>query len=164
MYPFSHHAFLLLGANQGEKKVVIEKAICLISSEDTQIVTRSTYYFSQSWGYDDANYLNIAIEVRTQLSPEQLLEATQAIEKELGRTTKTTNHYEARPIDIDILFYDNWILKSTELTIPHPRLHLRNFVLQPLKEIATNFVHPVLQRTISELAVNCTDKGKVWKA
>lgn len=156
--------FLLLGSNQGNKKDFIERAVSAISSECGQIVTASSYYFSESWGYDDEDYLNQALEINTQLSAKKLLQRTQHIEKKLGRETKTTTHYEARPIDIDILFFENYCIETPSLTIPHPRLHLRNFVLQPLQEIAPNFIHPLLHQSISELAENCPDKGTVWKA
>lgn len=158
-----HRTFLLLGSNQGNKKHYIEKANCLISRKCGEIVTQSSFYFSESWGYDDEDYLNQAIELRTFLSPQQLLNQTQGIEKELGRTTKTTDHYQARPIDIDILFYENCIIENPNLTLPHPRLHLRNFVLQPLKEIIPDFVHPTLNKTITDLYEDCTDMGKVWQ-
>ncbi len=103
------------------------------------------------------------MEITTELSPQELLSATQTIEKQLGRVSKTTTHYEARPIDIDILFFDDLIIETENLTIPHPRMHLRNFALQPLLEIAPNFMHPILQKEIKELAKSCKDTGKVWK-
>ncbi len=158
-----HQAFLLLGSNQGDRKYLLARAICLISRNCGKIVTQSSYFFSESWGYEDKDYVNQAVKLQTKLSPEQLLKETQAIEKELGRRTKTTDHYEARPIDIDILFYDNVILDTPTLTIPHPRLHLRNFVLQPMQEIAPKLIHPVLQKSMRELAEKCEDKGRVWQ-
>ncbi|PVX50103.1 2-amino-4-hydroxy-6-hydroxymethyldihydropteridine diphosphokinase [Balneicella halophila] len=163
MYQFSHTAFLLLGSNQGDRKLYLKNAVCSISSTCGDIVTQSSYFFSESWGYEDENYINLAIELRTELSPTELLKATQLIEKDLGRTSKTTDQYEARPIDIDILFYDEITLATEQLILPHPRLHLRNFVIQPLQEIAPNFIHPVLHQSITELAKNSTDDGKVWR-
>lgn len=158
-----HIAFLLLGSNQGNRIHYLQNATRSISNTCGDIVTPSSYFFSSSWGYDDEDYINQALKIHTKLSPTELLMATQTIEKALGRSSKTTDHYEARPIDIDILFYDNLIINTKRLSIPHPRLHLRNFVLQPLMEIAPNFTHPILQETISELATQCPDTGKVWK-
>lgn len=159
----SHIAFLLLGSNQGDKKNYLEQAVSLISTTCGEIVTQSAYYFSESWGYEDADYLNRAISISTRLSPEALLCKTQSIERQLGRISKTTEQYQARTIDIDILFYDALIKNTEKLTIPHPRLHLRNFVLKPLEEIAPHFVHPILQKPITELTQKCPDTGKVWR-
>lgn len=158
-----HTALLLLGANQGNKKLQLQKAICSISNNCGKIVTQSGLYFSESWGYYDENYLNQAIKINTSHSPQELLSETQLIEKQLGRTSKTTHNYQSRPIDIDILFYDAIIIQSSNLAIPHPRLHLRNFALQPLMEIAPDFIHPILCKTITKLATNCPDTGKVWQ-
>ncbi len=158
-----HQAFLLLGSNQGDRKDFLEQAVFHISRNCGKIVTQSSYFFSESWGYKDENYVNQAVKITTNLSPKRLLIATQAIERKLGRTIKTLDHYEARPIDIDILFYDDVILETQTLTIPHPRLHLRNFALQPMLEIAPHLIHPILQKNIQELAEICEDTGKVWK-
>lgn len=162
MSPSLHTAFLLLGSNIEDRKSYIKKAISLISSNNNKVVTSSDYYFSESWGYDDEDYLNLALEIQTPLSPTELLSTTQCIEKTVGRTAKTQKGYEARIIDIDILFYENKIIETSKLTLPHPRLHLRNFVLFPLAEIAPNFQHPVFEKTIEELKTNCKDNGKVW--
>ncbi|MBS9767816.1 MAG: 2-amino-4-hydroxy-6-hydroxymethyldihydropteridine diphosphokinase [Flavobacteriaceae bacterium] len=158
-----HTAFLLLGSNQGDRKAFLDQAIYSISRNLGEIVTLSSHFFSKSWGYNDEDYVNQAVKIETFFSPNALLTETQAIEKALGRTTKTTDHYESRPIDIDILFYDSLILDAENLTIPHPRLHLRNFVLEPMKEIAPNLIHPIFKKSIKELAEICEDTGVVWQ-
>lgn len=161
--PLMQNSFLLLGSNLGNKEEQLTQAISLISRSSGNIVTKSPLFFSEAWGYNDATYLNQAIEISTSLSPYELLHSLQKIEKQLGRTTKTTTHYQARTIDIDIILFADNIISSEDLTIPHPRMHLRNFVLQPLLSIAPNAIHPIFKKTIDELANETPDKGKVWR-
>lgn len=158
-----HQVLLLLGSNQGNLKALLHRAICEISLTIGEIVTISSVFFSKSWGYDDNNYANQVVLLRSSLSPMEILKHTQKIEKQLGRTKKTTTHYTARPIDIDILFYDNEIIENATLTIPHPRLHLRNFTLVPLCEIAPKWIHPILKKDVQTLLKTSTDLGEVWK-
>ena len=108
---------------------------------------------SEPWGFESKNsFLNCVVAFDTHLSPIELLNATEEIERRLGRTKKSIGgQYSDRTIDIDILFYGNKVIKSERLTVPHPLLHLRNFVLQPLYEIAPQLTHPAMGRTISEL-------------
>ena len=149
--------FLSLGSNIKPRKEYLQKAINLIGEKIGDIKKQSSVYQTKSWGYDDEDYLNLVLEIETKFSPEKLLSETQKIEKLIGRNSKTKINskniaeYSARKIDIDILFYDNLILETPNLQIPHKLLHKRDFVLIPILEIAPNFVHPVFQKNIAEL-------------
>jgi 2-amino-4-hydroxy-6-hydroxymethyldihydropteridine diphosphokinase len=121
----------------------------------------SALYNTQAWPQHahQKDYLNQAIALQTHLTAQDLLHQTQAIEKQLGRTRK--QKWEARLIDIDILFYNEVILESKSLTLPHPRLHTRKFALTPLCEIARNYIHPILKKSIAELLKECTDPLRI---
>ncbi|MDR3327547.1 MAG: 2-amino-4-hydroxy-6-hydroxymethyldihydropteridine diphosphokinase [Prevotellaceae bacterium] len=132
---------LALGSNLGDRDANLNNAIRLINSKIGSADKISGFYRTEPVGFVSDNYfLNSVVLVNTKLSVYQAFKATQKIEKILGRTTKSINgvHFD-RIIDIDLLFYGNKILKTKNLTLPHPRLHLRNFVLDPLNEILPNF-------------------------
>ena len=115
-----------------------------------ELVNVSSFLETLPHGVDDQpNFLNCACEISTILSPEELLVVTQDIEKDCDRTSKGT--MDPRTLDIDILFYDRVIISTSELMIPHPLLHEREFVLRPLAEIAPNFVHPIIEESIQSL-------------
>jgi 2-amino-4-hydroxy-6-hydroxymethyldihydropteridine diphosphokinase len=147
------HCFLSLGSNLGNRRENIAKTIGRISEKIGEVVALSDYYETEPWGFESkSKFLNVAVEVETNLYPVDLLRTAQEIERETGRKDKSVNGiYKDRIIDIDILFYDDLILNATELIIPHPLLHKRRFVLQPLTEIAPDFVHPQLNRKIKDL-------------
>lgn len=155
-------AFLCLGGNLGDRLENIEKAIVRIKKIG-KIVKRSSVYETEAWGQNPGNsYLNICIELITKLGARELMEVLLKIEKELGRDRRNKLNVD-RTIDIDILFYNDKIINSKLVHVPHPRLHLRNFVLIPLCEIAPNLVHPKLKKTITTLKKQCKDKLKVTK-
>ena len=145
--------YLGLGSNLGDKRVNIMKALSLITERVGDILALSDFYKSQSWGYESLQtYLNVAIALETELTPEDLLVETQQIEYAIGRKSKTIRgQYQDRVIDIDILLYKDRIIQTSDLTIPHPLLHQRQFVLKPLSEIAAHVIHPILNTTITEL-------------
>lgn len=145
--------YLSLGSNLGNRQAQLTTAITLLTERAGRISALSGFYETEPWGYNSTHpFLNMAVHLETSLSPLELLTITQQIEYELGRTLKKEkNSYEDRPIDIDILLYDNIISDNPELVIPHPLMHQRLFVLQPLAEIAPNVIHPVLKRSIIEL-------------
>jgi 2-amino-4-hydroxy-6-hydroxymethyldihydropteridine diphosphokinase len=148
-----HLAYLSLGTNLGNKEENLHAAMQLIKEQIGNIVSQSALYVSAPWGFSSENsFLNNAVAVETTLNPSELLQTTQGIERTLGRTHKTVNRqYSDRLIDIDILFYDSLVMDTPALTLPHPLLHQRLFVLSPLAEIASTLRHPILQKTIHTL-------------
>ena len=157
---------LLLGSNLGNRKNFLDKAIELIKSRVGLVSKASSIYESEPWGFNSNNlFLNQVIIIESTYQPQTILKKLQQIENELGRKIKSQT-YQNRIIDIDILFYDEMQFKSKELTIPHPRLHLRQFTLIPLVEIAGNYIHPVLGQRLDELVTNFPDNKsvKVYKS
>lgn len=154
--------YLLLGSNLGNRQKYLKDAVLLISAQAGSIIKTSSVYESPPWGFEHPqNFLNQAIEIETVLSPSMLLQETQRIEKMLGREENTSDTYEARSIDIDILFYDFIMLDKKDLCIPHPQLHLRRFALQPLVEMNPEFIHPLLQKSVQQLLNECPDESNV---
>jgi 2-amino-4-hydroxy-6-hydroxymethyldihydropteridine diphosphokinase len=161
---------LSIGTNIGDREQNIENAIMALG-EIGKVTAVSPIYTSEPWGFESENgFYNIALILESELSPLDLLRETQRIEKELGRTAKTTTEYADRVIDIDIIDYDNQIIKISQqstvnslLTLPHPLMHLRNFVLYPLADIAPEWVHPILKLTTLELKAKSEDKSIPYK-
>ena len=145
--------YLGLGTNLGDKEANLRTAIYKLQERIGKQVSLSSFYETAPWGFEsDHSFLNAAIGLETSLSPIEILHITQEIEKELGRTKKPVNgSYSDRLIDIDILLYDTLVLQTPELTIPHPLMTERDFVMNPLIEIAGNVIHPTRQKTLSEL-------------
>lgn len=132
-----HTAYLSLGSNLGNRHATMCRAIDLLGREVGTVDRQSTMLETEPWGFQSANkFLNMCVRVLTPLSPQQLLAATQGIERELGRMSKSVDgHYHDRPIDIDILMYDDLHINTPELTLPHPLMKDRDFVMIPLREI-----------------------------
>ncbi len=153
-------ASLLLGGNLGDVSVNLKTAIDFISNKCGAITKQSNLYQSKAWGFDaEELFLNQVLIIETELTAEELLQQTQSIENIIGRKSKTQNQeYHSRLIDIDILFYNDDIIQLKDLTIPHPRLHLRNFTLAPLHELIPSYIHPELKKSISWLFENSEDK------
>lgn len=144
----------------GDRTSFLSQARESIASRVGSIRQNSGLYETAAWGKtDQPAFLNQVLEVETALPPEQVLRTINAIEQELGR--QRHEHWGARVIDIDILFYDDMILQTQRLTIPHPQLHLRRFTLVPLVEIAPMLIHPVLGKHLSALLNECPDELKV---
>lgn len=145
-----HRVFLSIGSNIGYKEKNCFQAVEKLKQSGITITKISPVYTTKPWGFkDQPDFANIALEAFTELSPVELLRLLKKIEKEMGR--KVSVKYGPRIIDIDIIFYDDLIYESEELTIPHPLMHERYFVLKPLNDIAPDFVHPVLNLTVKEL-------------
>ncbi|MDE7074098.1 MAG: 2-amino-4-hydroxy-6-hydroxymethyldihydropteridine diphosphokinase [Odoribacter sp.] len=155
-------AVTIFGSNTGDRFALIESAVRRLASRGG-IVADSSFYETEPWGFECEDYfLNRVTVFETPLSPVEFLHFCLDTERELGRVRQTGGaRYSSRPIDIDLLFCDGLVMESEELTLPHPRLCERNFVLAPLAEIMPNFIHPVNGRSIAELAAACPDGSAV---
>ncbi len=154
-------SYLSLGSNLGDRPHHLQQAIFLLQKKAGDIIRISNVYESAAWGFESADFLNVCLSLETILPPQQLLETVLSVEIELGRERSQTDGYAARSIDIDILYYDFEIIESESLTLPHPQLHLRKFVLKPLAEIAPQFYHPILIKDTRNLVQECRDKSSV---
>ena len=145
--------YLGLGTNQGNKEENIRGAIEELSHLLGTPTAVATIIETEPWGFQsDNSFLNTVVAFKSTLAPEEILKATQEIERRLGRTKKSIDGcYSDRPIDIDILLYGSRVIESEHLTIPHPLLHKRLFVLQPLAQIAPVLIHPILGKSIARL-------------
>ena len=153
-----HTAYLALGSNLGDRLENLKAARDALSPE-TRVVAESPVYETPPWGVlDQPTFLNQVIEVQTTLSPQAMLEKLKQIEIELGRQASIRNG--PRLIDMDILFYDDLVLKTESLTIPHPRMRGRAFVFVPLADLAPEFIHPELGLTVLQLCRE-TDRNGV---
>ena len=172
----------MLGSNRGEREMFISRALEMIETRVGKVRMKSGLYETDPWGFTDAvAFLNQVVEIDTMLEPENLLEQLLAIEVKLGRIRPFDGcgcsfpaspaeaepgiikapAYAGRTIDIDILFYGPRLVFTDRLMIPHPRLHERSFTLIPMNEIAPEFVHPLLKKTISVLLKECRDQAGV---
>lgn len=161
-----HDVFLLQGSNKGDKKKYLDESLILISKEVGNIIKTSSCFESEAWNMKNFSpiFYNRALHIKTYYSPIDILKKISNIESSLGRIKNfCTEVYKNREIDIDILFYDHIIIDSCVLKIPHPLLHLRRFVLEPMCEIAPNKNHPMFNLTISEILGVCIDKLYVKK-
>ncbi|MDD4516725.1 2-amino-4-hydroxy-6-hydroxymethyldihydropteridine diphosphokinase [Massilibacteroides sp.] len=151
--------YFSLGTNLGDRHKNMLTAVALLAERVGKILALSALYETEPWGFDSDNpFLNVALSIETALLPMELLRLTQQIEQEMGRTEKSNGSYHDRLIDIDLLMYDDLIINSPLLTLPHPLMHQRIFVLQPLAEIAPDLLHPLLNVTIAELYAQVSSK------
>ena len=153
---------LLLGSNLGDSQQLLAHATEKLAKNVGKIVKQSTIYKTAPWGYEGNNYyLNQVLQIESSLSPLALLNENREIEKGLGRIRNNNYQWEDRTLDIDILFYNDEIIESNNLIVPHPRLHLRKFTLIPLAEIVAEFIHPIIGQPVKQLLENCNDDGLV---
>lgn len=156
-------AYILLGSNLGDREGILRRAIEMIECRCCRVVASSHLYESEPWGFEnDDVFLNQVVCVKTTLSPHDLLNELLSIEITLGRDRE--HHYEtyvSRPIDLDILYYDDLIIEDFDLVLPHPRLHLRRFTLEPLCDIAPKLIHPILRLSNEQLLQHCEDSSVV---
>ena len=157
--------YIALGSNVGDRAAMLERAIAAMNSAGIGVLRQSSFYVTepvdapgQAW------FLNAVVEAETSLLPLQLLHALLRIERELGRRRITP--HGPRTIDLDILFYGSSVIHSKELQVPHPRLSERRFVLVPLAQIAPEFRHPVLYKSVTQLLAETPDRSEVrlWHA
>ncbi|TAD85679.1 MAG: 2-amino-4-hydroxy-6-hydroxymethyldihydropteridine diphosphokinase [Bacteroidetes bacterium] len=154
--------YLLTGGNMGNRLENLKRAEAAIAAKVGSVVQCSSVYETAAWGLvNQPAFLNQVLLVSTVLPAQAVLQTVMAIEAEMGR--KRLIKYGARTIDIDLLFYDDAIINSPSLTIPHPALHLRRFVLVPLAELAPQLLHPILHATVGQLLQNCPDPLNVKK-
>lgn len=158
-----HKVFLGIGGNIGNKRENFVRCWEIIEKRLGKIVLLSPVYETPPWGfYSKNNFWNQVVCIETDFEPEMLLKEIHQIEILFGRNRKS-NGYSSREIDIDILYFDDLILKSDSLSIPHSLLHERLFVLKPLSEIAPRFLHPVLQKNSLQMLDNCKDVSVINK-
>lgn len=145
--------YISIGSNLGDRESNLRTAVSRIAARIGPVVAESDIVETEPWGFETGNrFLNQVIAIDTALSPEDVLDITQQIERELGRSTKSSNgNYSDRPIDIDLLLYDDLIINTDRLTIPHPLMDRRRFVLEPLAQIAPSIAHPLLNEKILDL-------------
>ncbi|MDE0534646.1 2-amino-4-hydroxy-6-hydroxymethyldihydropteridine diphosphokinase [Tenacibaculum sp. L6] len=155
--------YISIGTNQGDKLANIQQAINLIADKVGAVLKVASVYETASWGFNSNNFYNTCIKVSTYLPPEQLILRLLSIEKELGRTRKDTNEYSDRLIDLDILLFDDEIIFSKTLIVPHPRMLERKFALVPLVEIARNVIHPIEKKHLYICLENCSDTSEITK-
>src|SRR5580700_5444037 len=157
--------YIALGSNLGDRAGMLERAIAAMNSAGISVVRQSSLYVTEPVGAPGQGwFLNAVVEAETSLLPLQLLHALLRIERELGRRRITP--HGPRTIDLDILFYGSSVIRSKELQVPHPRLSERRFVLVPLAQIAPEFRHPVVHKSVTQLLADTPDRSKVrlWHA
>jgi 2-amino-4-hydroxy-6-hydroxymethyldihydropteridine diphosphokinase len=153
--------YILLGGNLGDKNRIFSDARARLNEKVGKITALSAVYETEPWGFEsDDLFWNQVVEISTSLSPEEVLRQTQQTELKLGRIRKA-NQYDSRIIDIDILFYGDQVVEEENLSIPHPRIQERKFVLVPLSEMVPDLIHPVFQKSIRQLLAECADPLKV---
>jgi len=155
-----HKVYLSLGSNSGNRPELLRNALQALASAG-KVVRTSPVYETAAWGFDGPDFLNQVVLLETFLEPDELLTALRQIETSLGRLPNGRPGYENRPIDIDILTYDDRVIRTDRLTVPHPRLAQRKFVLQPWNDIAPDFRVPDYGKTVSRLLEETTDTTPV---
>lgn len=157
-----NQVYLSIGGNLGYRRANLALATQLIKQEIGVLKKRSAFYKTKAWGIENQpDFLNQCLYVETLLSPQEVMQIALKIETKMGRVR--ARKWYTRLIDIDILFYNQLIINTKDLIIPHPHLHTRNFVLVPLTEIAPELVHPILKKNIKELYEKSPDKLGVKK-
>ena len=156
-------AYLSIGSNLGEREILLQKAIFEIGNVAGDVRQVSGIYETPSWGFKGEDFLNACLEIQTLLSPEDLLSKLLSIEKRFGRERNESGNYQSRTLDIDIIYYENDIIKTESLTIPHPKLQDRKFILKPLADISPQYYHPILNKDTRNLLQECKDKSAITK-
>ena len=155
------NTYIALGSNKGDKFKNLQLAIDQIHIKIGAVKRISKAYKTPAFGFEGEEFLNACIHVETYLKPKKVLSTLLAIEKDLGRIRHKSQGYESRTIDLDVLLYEDEVLESKSLMLPHPEMQKRLFVLQPLNDIATSFEHPIFHKTIAELLDACDDNSEI---
>lgn len=153
--------YISIGSNNGDKFKNLQNAIDLIHQKLGFVLSISRVYKTEALGFEGDAFLNACIIVESNLKPKSAMQVLLKIEKELGRTRDKSKGYESRIIDLDIIFYEDEVINTKLLTVPHPEMHKRRFVLQPLSDIAPQVEHSKKKKAVSELLENCKDKSEV---
>lgn len=156
-------AYLSIGSNLGNRELLLQKAIFEIGSKAGEIRQVSAIYETPSWGFEGEDFLNACIEIQTLLSPQELLSKLLTIETYFGRIRTESNSYQSRTLDLDIIYYEHDIIETETLTVPHPKLQDRKFILKPLADITPQFYHPILNKDTRNLLQECQDKSIITK-
>lgn len=158
-----NQAYILLGSNLGDRIKHLKDAAFALNKLG-EIKTLSGLYKTEPWQMDsDDWFANQVLELETALKANDLIDRLLLIESELGRTRTATEGYQSRIIDIDILYFNDEVIETTKLTVPHPRMHLRRFTLMPLSEIAPEQLHPTKRMTSLQLLDKCEDQSEVLR-
>jgi len=156
----SHLAYISLGGNIGNTLEIFQNALLAIEKKLGKIIQKSSIYQTAAWGKEDQNdFLNQVILIETSFDAKKLLDSLLTIELLFER--KRIERWGPRTLDLDLLSFDNQIVQAVSLTLPHPRIQERKFILVPLAELNPNWVHPMLRKSVSELLDNCADQLKV---
>ena len=154
--------YFSIGSNKGNRSQLINEAIDKIDISIGRVELKSSIYETQSWGFKSNNFYNVCLLIESSLSVESIFNKILKIEKDMGRL-KSGNKYSYRCIDIDILFVEDIIVNNKNLIIPHPRLHLRKFVLTPMLDLTPDLIHPILNKSIKQLELECDDNDQPKK-
>jgi 2-amino-4-hydroxy-6-hydroxymethyldihydropteridine diphosphokinase len=156
-----HQVFLGIGGNTGNKRLNFDKVYVLIEEELGAILKQSSVYETPPWGFHaEENFWNQVLLIKTELNPEELIFEIKNIEQIFGRK-RNSSKYTSREMDIDILYFDQLVMETEKLIIPHPHIPQRLFVLVPLAETAPDFIHPELKMTNMQLLENCSDESEI---
>lgn len=150
-----------LGSNEGNRQENIQKAIAQIQVQLGSVIAISPLYETPSWAYEDAAYLNNAICLNSDFSPLHLMSSLLEIEQDLGRKRTSSTGYQARSIDLDIILIEGVVIDHPKLQVPHPRMNLRKFVLQPIVDVAPHWVHETVGISLSDLLDQCEDDSQI---
>jgi 2-amino-4-hydroxy-6-hydroxymethyldihydropteridine diphosphokinase len=154
-----HTTYISIGSNVGDKRAHLQNAIQKLSSEIGRVLKVSAIYETPAWGFEGGDFYNACLCISTELSPPEVMTKILAIETSLGRIRKETKGYQDRIIDIDIIFYEDEVVKTELVHLPHPLAHERKFVMQPLCDIAPSKIHPTYKKTVSQLNEVITADG-----
>ncbi|MDO4727825.1 MAG: 2-amino-4-hydroxy-6-hydroxymethyldihydropteridine diphosphokinase [Bacteroidota bacterium] len=152
---------LSIGSNKGDRLSYINRCIELIHTTIAPVIQVSKVYKTPSWGFKADDFYNCALWICSDKTPQELLTALKQIEEKLGRTHKTTKEYQSREIDIDIVYYGSEVIAQKDLTIPHPHMQDRLFVLKPMADLQIDIIHPLLNKSVQQLTETTTDTSSI---